>query len=97
MTDAGDIWLADLNDERRRRVLVISTGRFNGLADRAIVVPEMKLRPGAVLEPWRFETDDAVFAVDRIQNIKLERLLEKTGSVPYPVMRQIRHALLQIT
>ena len=35
--DVGDVYDADLNEDRRRRVLVISPARFNRLAGRAVV------------------------------------------------------------
>ena len=41
MIEAGDIHFADLNEEVRRRVLVVSNARFNSLAGRAMVAPEI--------------------------------------------------------
>ena len=42
MTDAGDIHLADLNEECRRHVLVVSNRRFNRLSGRVLVAPELR-------------------------------------------------------
>ena len=48
MIEAGDVHLADLNEERRRHVLVVSNGRFNRLSGRALVAPEITGDPDEV-------------------------------------------------
>ena len=44
MSEAGDIYLADLDEERRRRVLVVSNARFNRAAERVLVAPELGVK-----------------------------------------------------
>ena len=39
MIESGNIHLADLNQEHRIPVLVVSTGRFTRLSGRALVAP----------------------------------------------------------
>lgn len=97
MTDAGDIHLADLNEERRRRVLVLSSDRFNRIAGRAIVAPEISGGPDDVPYPWRVAEGDAVFAVDHVRSIPTARLLDRVGRASHPAMTAARRALLNIT
>jgi mRNA-degrading endonuclease toxin of MazEF toxin-antitoxin module len=96
MIDAGDIYVADLNEEHRRRVLVVSVDRFNCLASRALVAPEL---PGLVADsdfPWRVVVDGAVFAVDRLRSLPLARLLQRADRAPAAAMDQIRQVLRTI-
>lgn len=95
--DCGDIYLADLNEERRRRVLVVSNARFHRHAERALVAPELFGEPDEVPFPWRVTVDDIVFAVDFVRGIPLARLLERTDRAPHTAMRAVRRALQQIT
>ena len=97
MISAGDIHLADLNDERRRRVLVVSNDRFNAAAGRALVALEIVGEPDAIPFPWRVQVDDAVFAVDLLRSLSLDRLLARTDRAPAGAMAVVRHALRQIT
>ncbi len=48
----------DLNEEVRRRVLVISNGRFNSLSGRVLVAPEILGAPDAVPFPWRIQIEE---------------------------------------
>lgn len=97
MTEAGDIHLADLNDEQRRRVLVVSNGRFNRLSDRVIVVPELPGPPDATPFPWRIESGGAVFAVDFIRAIPATRLLKRTGRATPDALARIQRAIRHMT
>lgn len=97
MTDAGDVHLADLNQERRRHVLVVSNRRFNRTSDRVLVAPEITSAPDGVEFPWRVEVDGTIFAVDLMRSLPAERLLERTNRASADAMRQVRRALLQIT
>ncbi len=97
MTLQGDIYLADLNEEIRRRVLIASNSRFNRTAGRAVVIPEIFGEPDAVPFPWRVTVDDATFAVDLLRTIPVERLLQRIGQVPHPAMIQIRRAITHVT
>jgi len=93
----GDIHLADLNEERRRRVLVASNARFNRATRRVVVIPEVFGEPDDVPFPWRVMVDDAIFAVDLLRTISIERLLQRTGQASLVDMLQIRRAILHIT
>lgn len=95
--DRGDIYLADLNEERRRRVLVVSGERFNRLSGRAIVAPAIDLPPDDVPDPWRLPVDEYVFAVDFLRALPRARLLEKVGSAPLEAVVAARRAIHMIT
>lgn len=97
MTDSGDVHLADLNEERRRHVLVVSNRRFNQVSDRVLVAPEVPGDNGEVHFPWRVEVDGAVFAVDLMRSLPADRLLDRTGRAPASAMRGVRQAILNIT
>jgi len=97
MTDAGDIWLADLNDERRRRVLVLSSARFHRLAGRALVAPELPGPPDDRPFPWRIEVEGTVYAVDLLRSLPTERLLERVDRLPAPAVAAARRALHHVT
>jgi mRNA-degrading endonuclease toxin of MazEF toxin-antitoxin module len=96
MIDAGDIHFADLNEERRRRVLVMSNRRFHELSGRALVAPEVFGGPDDVPFPWRVQLDDAVYGVDLLRSVPVGRLLERTSRVPVATMDATRRALLHI-
>lgn len=93
MPDAGDIYLADVNDEIRRQVLVISNSRFHDLAERAFVLPSAPPRP----YPWRIQHGDQTYAVDLLQTLSTDRLLEFVERVPQSVIRQARQAIRHIS
>ena len=97
MSALGDIHLADLNEERRRRVLVASNARFNCATRRVVVIPEVFGEPDDVPFPWRVMVGDAIFAVDLLRTISIERLLQRTGQASLVDMLQIRRAILHIT
>jgi hypothetical protein len=77
MIDAGDIHFADLNEERRCRVFVISNARFQGVSGRVLVAPEIIGAPGEVPFPWRVQVDEAVYAVDLVRSLPAAHLLER--------------------
>jgi mRNA-degrading endonuclease toxin of MazEF toxin-antitoxin module len=97
MTDAGDVHLADLSDERRRHVLVVSNRRFQRLSGRVLVAPELGGEADEVAFPWRVEVDGRVFAVDLLRSLPLERLLERTDRAPAATMVAVRRAVHAIT
>ena len=97
MTDAGDIYVADLNEERRRKVLVTSHRSFTRLAGRVVVVPEVVGQHHEVPFPWRVEIDGSVFAVDLLRTVPVARLLERTGRTPHATMVLVRRAIREIT
>lgn len=81
MIEAGDIHLADVNQEQRVPVLVLSTGKFGRLSGRAIVAPAVPGEPDEVPFPWRVEAEGHVFAVDLLRSIPIDRLLERVDRV----------------
>lgn len=95
--DAGDIHLADLNEERRRPVLVLSNRRFHHLSGRAVVAPGIATDPDEVPFPWRIPVDDVVYAVDLVRSIPIERLLDRTDRAPAPAVEAAWRALRAIT
>jgi len=97
MIQSGDVHIADLNDERRRRVLVVSNSRFHRLAGRALVAPEIPTPPDDLLPPWHLQVNDAVYAVDLLRSLPVARLLERTGRAPESMVAAARHALVNIT
>ena len=96
MIDAGDVHLADLNEERRRRVLVLSNRRFHQIAGRAVVAPEVEGGPDAVPFPWRVEVDDVVYGVDLLRSVPLDRLLDRVDSASHDAVMAARRAISHI-
>ena len=97
MIDAGDIYLADLHEERRRRVLVISNSRFNSISGRVLVAPEILGGPDDVPFPWRVPVADAVYGVDLVRSLPADRLLDRTDRASSESMVGVRRALRSIT
>jgi mRNA-degrading endonuclease toxin of MazEF toxin-antitoxin module len=97
MIEAGEIHLADLNEERRRRVLVVSTERFHRFSERVLVAPEVFGEPDEVPFPWRIQVEDGVYAVDLMRSLPIDRLLDTTGRASATTMATVRRALLNIT
>ena len=97
MISAGDIHFADLNEERRRRVLVISNSRFHPASGRALVAPEIIGGPAEVPFPWHVRVDDGGYAVDLARSLAIDRLLDRTDRGPSEAMAIVRRALLNIT
>ncbi|MDX2380686.1 MAG: type II toxin-antitoxin system PemK/MazF family toxin [Acidimicrobiia bacterium] len=97
MIQAGDIHLADLNDECRRRVLVMSRSQFHRLTGRVLVAPEIMGPPDEVPFPWRIRIDEAVYAVDLLRGLPTARLLERTSRAPETALVAARRALSNLT
>lgn len=97
MIRSGDIHLADLNDEIRRRVLIVSNDRFHAMSGRVLVAPEVPVEAGEVLFPWRVRIDETVYAVDLLRSLPTTRVLERTDRAPVAAMASVRRALLHIT
>ena len=97
MINAGDIFLADLNEDIRRRVLVVSNERFHQASGRALVAPEVFGTPDEVPFPWRVLVEDGVYAVDLTRSVPLDRLLERADRATAAAMTIVRRALLNIT
>jgi mRNA-degrading endonuclease toxin of MazEF toxin-antitoxin module len=93
---AGEIWLADRDDERRRVVFVISDDRFQRLAERAVVAPVLDEIPEP-RRPWQITfAADRVIAVNQLAILPVERLLERVGEANHETLRRVRHAVLAI-
>jgi mRNA-degrading endonuclease toxin of MazEF toxin-antitoxin module len=97
MINAGDIHLADLNDEVRRRVLVVSNARFNSMSNRVLVAPEIAVDPDEVPFPWMVKVDDATYSIDLLRSLPTDRLRHRTDRAPATAMASVRRALLNIT
>ena len=97
MIQPGDIYLADLNEEVRRRVLVVSNARFTTSSGRALVIPEIVGPTEEVPFPWRIDVEDGVFAVDLLRSIPVERPLEQAGRASFAALVKIRRAIVHIT
>lgn len=97
MIEAGDIHVADLNEVRRRRVVVISNGRFHRASARVLVAPEILGDADEVPLPWRVQIEDGVYAVDLVRSLPANRLLERLDRAPAAAMVAVRRALLNIT
>jgi mRNA-degrading endonuclease toxin of MazEF toxin-antitoxin module len=97
MIESGDIHLADLHQQHRIPVLVMSAGKFTRLSGRAIVAPAVPGEPDNVPFPWRIEAEGHVFAIDLLRSIPTDRLLERVGrvtpAVAASVQRVSRHIL----
>lgn len=89
---AGDIFVADARDARRRRVLVLSDVRFHRATGRAIVAPVIDTIE-ADISPWRPGGDER-FAVDFLTTLPLERLSEPAGRVEATVLRRAQRAIV---
>ena len=97
MIESVDIHLADLNQERRIPVLVVSTSRFTRLSGRALVAPAIPGEPDDVPFPWRVEAEGHVFAVDALRSIPAEHLIEFTGRVTPTVATSVQRVIRHIT
>lgn len=97
MIQPGDIFVADLNEEVQRRVLVVSNARFTSASGRAVVIPEIVGQTDEIPFPWRIDVEDGIFAVDLLRSIPVERLLDHTGRASFAAMVKIRRAVVHIT
>lgn len=97
MIHAGDIHLADLRDERRWVVLVVSNDRFHRMSDRVLVAPGIEVDDDEILPPWYIRVDGAVFALDMVRSIPAARLLKRTGRASSVDVERVRRTLRLIT
>ena len=97
MIDVGDVRLADVNDERRWRVLVVSTARFHRTAGRALVAPEVPGEPDEVPFPWRVAVGDGGYGVDLLRSLPLDRVLDLVERAPAAAMASVRRTIANIT
>jgi mRNA-degrading endonuclease toxin of MazEF toxin-antitoxin module len=92
---AGEIWLADRGDERRRLVFVVSDDRFQRLAERAVVAPILDEQPEWP-SPWHVPLGERTIAVNHMATVAVERLLERVDVTHIEVLRRVRHAVRAI-
>jgi mRNA-degrading endonuclease toxin of MazEF toxin-antitoxin module len=97
MIHAGDIHRADLRDERRCVVLVLSNDRFHRMSERVLVAPGIDADDDEVLPPWNLRVDGDVFALDLLRSIPAARLLRRTGRASPVHLERARRALRLIT
>lgn len=97
MIHAGDIHLADLHDERRWSVLVMSNDRFHHVSERVLIAPGIEVADDEMLPPWVITVGGEAFALDLLRSIPSSRLLERTGRASSVDVQRARHALRQIT
>ncbi|MGD9752722.1 MAG: type II toxin-antitoxin system PemK/MazF family toxin [Acidimicrobiia bacterium] len=95
--ESGDVYLADVGNERRVHVVVLSNGEYNRRAGRVVVAPRLDGPPDAVPSPWRVTDGQQVYAVDFLLSLAASRLLEPVGRVSDPALRRIRQVLRRIT
>jgi mRNA-degrading endonuclease toxin of MazEF toxin-antitoxin module len=91
--ETGEVHLADVNEERRRLVLVVSTSSFHQRSNRVLVAPQIMGAPEDVALPWRVQVDTTVFAIDRMRTVPIERLLERVDRAPSTTCAAIRRAV----
>lgn len=96
MIDGGDIAVADLGGERRHRVMVLSNRRFHRLAQRVLVAPEDPGPAAEVPAPWSVEVAGAVFAIDLVRSIPIERVFEVVDVASIAEARRAQRALAAI-
>ena len=97
MIERGDVRLADVRDERRRAVLVVSDDRFHRASGRVLVAPEIPVDSDQEQFPWRIAVGRRVFALDLLRNVQVESVLERLERAPAAVREQARRAVRAIT
>lgn len=97
MVEQGDLWLAELRDEARRPVLVVSNQHLHRRSERVLVAPATPLTKDEQLDPWRLDFGGTVFAMDLIQTLPSARLLEAIGRVSAREVTSFRRAIRAIT
>lgn len=97
MIDVGDIYLADVGQELRRPVLVLSNARFHDLSERALIAPAITDPVADTGSPWRLRVGRDLFLLDRLQSVPLTRLLDRVAAAPPTVIEAARQALAAIT
>ena len=97
MIHAGDIHPADLRDERRWVVLVLSNDRFHRMSERVLVAPAIDVDGDEVLPPWYIRIDGDMFALDLLRSIPAARLLQRAGRASSVDRERAQRALRLIT
>lgn len=92
MTDAGDMYLADLGLEQRHPVVVLSSASATRIAGRLVVAPAVIGPIDEVPSPWRVDG----FAVDMMTTTHPDRLLTHLGRVESRALRRMLVAARQM-
>jgi mRNA-degrading endonuclease toxin of MazEF toxin-antitoxin module len=91
----GEIWTADLSDEVRRPVLVVSDRRLHQSARRAFVAPVVSERPSR--HPWFVDIGDGrCIALQHLRSVHVDRLLAVDHRLDVVAFGRIRVALRQL-
>jgi len=95
MPTDGEVWIADLGEEIRRRVLVLSDARLHQIANRAVVAPMSTKVPDSA--PWFVDAGDDEYAnVHLIRSVPVARLLERARVIDHRAMVEIRSVLTHL-
>lgn len=95
MPTDGEVWIADLGEEIRRRVLVLSDARLHQIANRAVVAPMSTKVPDSA--PWFVDAGDDEYAnVHLIRSLPVARLLERARVIDHRAMVEIRSVLTHL-
>jgi len=95
MPTDGEVWIADLGEEIRRRVLVLSDARLHQIANRAVVAPMSTKVPDSA--PWFVDAGDDEYAnVHLIRSIPVARLLERARVIDHRAMVEIRSVITHL-
>lgn len=87
MIDAGDVHLADVGVETRRRVVVVvSNARFHRVTGRAVVAPVVPTDPLDLDDPFFVVTGSEAVHVASVRSTPIERLLERTDRLAAATM-----------
>ena len=95
MPTDGEVWIADLGEEIRRRVLVLSDARLHQIANRAVVAPMSTKVPDSA--PWFVDAGDDEYAnVHLIRSVPVARLLERARVIDHRAMVEIRSVITHL-
>lgn len=97
MIDAGDICVAELRDQRRRQVLVLSNERFHGMSGRVLVAPEIGVGDDEALDPWTIRVGGAGYAVGLMRSLPADRILDRVGRLSSADRSRAQRAVRFIT
>lgn len=95
--EPGEIWLADSDGEVRRLVVVISSTRFQRLAERVVIAPLIDRDPEP-RPPWMVPVDARqAIAVNLLGTVPVTRLLERVSTLDGAARALVERAVRAIT
>jgi hypothetical protein len=83
-------------DVTTMKITTATRDHLHTLAGRAVVAPLLPAAPESK-GPWHLALDDGSVVVHLFGTVAIERLLERTGAVPYAVVRRARQVVSIIT